>query len=40
MGFSGSPNDQSDSLFLLLGRFDGDLNQSVVELIDLSNFMY
>ena len=37
-GFSGRPNDKLDSLFLLLGRFDGDLNQSVVELIDLSNF--
>lgn len=35
-GFNGSSNFYES--FMLLSRFDGDLNQGVVELIDLTNF--
>ena len=35
-GFNGTPN-QSES-YLLLSRYDGDLKESIVELVDLTNF--
>ena len=35
-GFSGVPLDEKT--FLLLTRWDGDLNESIVELVDLTNF--
>lgn len=35
-GFNGRPN--AEESFLLLSTFDGDLNEGVVELVDLSNF--
>ena len=35
-GFDGSPN--SEESYLLLSRYDGDLKQGVVELVDLTNF--
>ena len=35
-GFDGTPNSQES--YLLLSRYDGDLNESVVELVDLRNF--
>ena len=35
-GFNGTPN--STESFLLLSRYDGDLNEGIVELIDLTNF--
>ena len=35
-GFQGTPNDQES--FLLLSRFDGDLNEGIVEIIDLTSF--
>lgn len=35
-GFTGTPN--SDESYLLLSRFDGDLQEGVVELVDLTNF--
>lgn len=35
-GFNGTPNSQES--FLLLSRYDGDLNESVVELVDLKSF--
>jgi len=35
-GFNGAPN--SNETYLLLSRFDGNLNEGVVELIDLTNF--
>ena len=35
-GFNGTPNSQES--FLLLSRFDGTLNEGIVELIDLKNF--
>lgn len=35
-GFSGTPN--LEKFYLLLSRYDGDLREGLVELIDLSNF--
>ena len=35
-GFSGTPN--SDETYLLLSRYDGDLQEGVVELVDLRTF--
>ena len=35
-GFDGTPN--SEESYLLLSRYDGDLNEGVVELVDLRNF--
>lgn len=35
-GFNGSPNDEE--LYLLLSKYDGDLNEGIVELVDLNNF--
>ncbi len=35
-GFNGTPN--SEKSYLLLSRYDGDLQEGVVELIDLTNF--
>jgi hypothetical protein len=35
-GFNGTPN--SEESYLLLSRYDGDLQEGVVELIDLTNF--
>ena len=35
-GFEGTPN--SFESYLLLSRYDGDLNEGVVELVDLTNF--
>ena len=35
-GFDGEPNN--DETYLLLSRYDGDLREGVVELIDLTNF--
>tara|TARA_B100001123_G_C15230615_1_gene995007 strand:+ start:102 stop:1472 length:1371 start_codon:yes stop_codon:yes gene_type:complete len=35
-GFNGDPNIEES--YLLLSRYDGDINQGVVELIDLNNF--
>ena len=35
-GFDGTPN--SSESYLLLSRYDGDLNEGIVELIDLRNF--
>lgn len=35
-GFDGTPN--SNQSYLLLSRYDGDLNDGIVELIDLQNF--
>ena len=35
-GFNGTPN--SDETYLLLSRYDGDLQEGVVELVDLRNF--
>ena len=35
-GFNGTPNSQES--FLLLSRYDGNLNESVVELVDLKSF--
>ena len=35
-GFSGTPN--SEESYLLLSRYNGDLNEGVVELVDLRNF--
>lgn len=35
-GFNGTPN--SEESYLLLSRYDGDLNEGVVELVDLRNF--
>ena len=36
-GFNGTPNSQES--FLLLSRYDGNLNESVVELVDLYQFI-
>ena len=35
-GFVGTPN--SNKSYLLLSRYDGDLNDGIVELVDLQNF--
>ncbi|MDA9998131.1 arylsulfotransferase family protein [Planktomarina temperata] len=35
-GFNGTPNDEE--LYLLLSRYDGDLAESVIELVDLRSF--
>jgi hypothetical protein len=35
-GFVGTPNDEES--YLLLSRYDGDLNESIVELVDLTTF--
>ena len=35
-GFDGNPNSQES--YLLLSRYDGDLNEGLVELVDLTNF--
>ena len=35
-GFGGTPNSQES--YLLLSRYDGDLQEGLVELIDLRNF--
>jgi hypothetical protein len=35
-GFTGTPNTQES--YLLLSRYDGDLKEGVVELVDLTNF--
>ena len=35
-GFNGTPN--SEESYLLLSRYDGDLKEGVVELVDLTNF--
>ena len=35
-GFDGTPN--SEEAYLLLSRYDGDLQEGVVELVDLRNF--
>jgi hypothetical protein len=35
-GFNGTPN--SEESYLLLSRYDGDLREGVVELVDLTNF--
>lgn len=35
-GFNGIPNDEE--LYLLLSRYDGDLEEGIVELVDLRNF--
>ena len=35
-GFNGTPN--SEETYLLLSRYDGDLKEGVVELVDLTNF--
>jgi len=35
-GFSGTPNTQES--YLLLSRYDGDLEEGIVELVDLTNF--
>ena len=35
-GFSGTPNPKES--YLLLSRYDGDLQEGIVELVDLSNF--
>ena len=35
-GFNGTPN--SDETYLLLSRYDGDLQEGVVELVDLTNY--
>jgi hypothetical protein len=35
-GFNGSPN--LNESYLLLSRYDGDLNEGVIELVDLTNF--
>jgi len=35
-GFNGNPN--SEESYLLLSRYDGDLEEGVVELVDLTNF--
>ena len=35
-GYNGTPN--SDETYLLLSRYDGDLQEGVVELVDLRNF--
>lgn len=35
-GFKGTPNDEE--FYLLLSRYDGDLNEGIVELVDLRNF--
>ena len=35
-GFNGNPN--SDESYLLLSRYDGDLSEGIVELVDLTNF--
>ena len=35
-GFNGTPN--SEESYLLLSRYDGDLQEGVVELVDLRNF--
>ena len=35
-GFKGTPNSQKS--YLLLSKFDGDLKEGVVELVDLTNF--
>ena len=35
-GFNGTPN--TEELYLLLSRYDGDLNKGIVELVDLKNF--
>ena len=35
-GFSGTPNSQES--YLLLSRYDGDLTEGIVELVDLTNF--
>jgi|LULF01.1.fsa_nt_gb hypothetical protein len=35
-GFNGTPN--SEESYLLLSRYDGDLQEGVVELVDLTNF--
>ena len=35
-GFEGTPN--SENSYLLLSRYDGDLGEGVVELVDLTNF--
>ena len=35
-GFEGTP--QSEASYLLLSRYDGDLQEGIVELIDLTNF--
>jgi hypothetical protein len=35
-GFNGTPN--SEETYLLLSRYDGDLQEGVVELVDLTNF--
>ena len=35
-GFNGIPNTEES--YLLLSRYDGDLKEGVIELIDLTNF--
>ena len=35
-GFNGKPN--SNETYLLLSRYDGDLKEGIVELVDLMNF--
>ena len=35
-GFDGTPN--SEESYILLSKFDGDLNEGIVELVDLTNF--
>tara|TARA_B100000575_G_C23139434_1_gene662752 strand:+ start:1885 stop:3237 length:1353 start_codon:yes stop_codon:yes gene_type:complete len=35
-GFNGTPN--AEEVYLLLSRYDGDLKEGIVELIDLTNF--
>ncbi len=35
-GFNGTPNDEE--LYLLLSRYDGDLEEGILELVDLKNF--
>ena len=35
-GFSGTPNSQES--YLLLSRYDGNLSEGIVELVDLKNF--
>ena len=35
-GFDGTPNDEES--YLLMSRYDGDLNESIVELVDLTTF--
>ena len=35
-GFNGNPNSQES--YLLLSKYDGDLQEGIVELVDLTNF--